>query len=223
MSESKTSRARAWGFPTSLRSPYKLQGELNLLKEFDGRIWDKSAQLEFANLLAKYEGFKGNISRDDRAFSARDRLRGPRLMGFICTQKRGTRNGKLEFIPVGNLFLSATEEQQELILQRQIAKVQYRSHLHNTKGFEDINIRPLMLMIKLLLELGKMGKEEVALLALTLTDFRKFDSVVAEIKKYRSLVSSKKSGVERKIFKTNYADEYVKKFIKMTSRTVEPD
>ena len=214
MSGSKTSRSRAWIFPTSPRSPYKLQGELKLLKAFDGRIWDKSAQLEFANSLARYEGFEGNVSRDDKAFSARDRLRGPRLMGFICTQKRGTKNGKLEFTTVGNLFLNATEEQQESILQRQIAKVQYRSPLHDNKGFEDMNVRPLMLMIKLLLELERMSKEEVALFALTLTDFRKFDSVVAEIKKYRNLVSRKKAGIERKTFRKDFATEYVNKIYK---------
>lgn len=55
MSESKTSRSRAWNFPTSPRSPYKLQGELQLLKAFDGRVWDKNTQLEFAKSLANYE------------------------------------------------------------------------------------------------------------------------------------------------------------------------
>jgi len=211
MSESKTSRSRAWNFPTSPRSPYKLQGELQLLKAFDGRVWDKNTQLEFAKSLANYAGFEGNVSKEETAFSARDRLRGPRLMGFICTPKRGTKDGKLEFTEVGKLFLNATEEEQELILQRQIAKVQYRSHLHNNKGFEDMNIRPLMLMIKLLLELGKMSKEEIALFALTLTDYKKFDSVVSEIKLYRELVSKKKAGLERKTFKKDYATQYVNK------------
>lgn len=211
MAESKTSRSRAWNFPTSPRSPYKLQGELKLLKAFDGRVWDKTTQLEFAKSLANYDGFQGNVSKDETAFSARDRLRGPRLMGFICTPKRGTKDGKLEFTEVGNLFLNASEEEQELILQRQIAKVQYRSHLHNNKGFEDMNIRPLMLMIKLLLELEKMSKEEIALFALTLTDYKKFDSVVSEIKLYRELVSKKKAGLERKTFKKDYATQYVNK------------
>jgi hypothetical protein len=211
MAESKTSRSRAWNFPTSPRSPYKLQGELKLLKAFDGRVWDKTTQLEFAKSLANYDGFEGNVSKDETAFSARDRLRGPRLMGFICTPKRGTKEGKLEFTTVGNLFLNASQEEQELILQRQIAKVQYRSHLHNNKGFEDMNIRPLMLMIKLLLELEKMSKEEIALFALTLTDYKKFDSVVSEIKMYRELVSKKKAGIERKTFKKDYATQYVNK------------
>jgi len=209
MAESTTARSRAWNFPTSPRSPYKLQGELKLLKAFDGRVWDKTTQLEFANSLANYEGFEGDVSKEETAFSARDRLRGPRLMGFICTPKRGTKGGKLEFTEVGNIFLDATEEQQELIFQRQIAKVQYRSHLHNNKGFEDMNVRPLMLMIKLLLELDKMSKEEIALFALTLTDHTKFYEVVEEIKNYRIEVSKRKSGIERKTFKKDYAIQYV--------------
>ena len=211
MAESTTARSRAWNFPTSPRSPYKLQGELKLLKAFDGRVWDKTTQLEFAKSLSNYDGFEGNVSKEETAFSARDRLRGPRLMGFICTPKRGAKGGKLEFTDVGNLFLDATQEQQELIFQRQIAKVQYRSHLHNNKGFEDMNVRPLMLMIKLLLELDKMSKEEIALFALTLTDYRKFDDVVKEIKNYRIEVSKRKAGIERKTYKKDYAIQYVNK------------
>jgi hypothetical protein len=48
MIKGKTARSRAWNFPTSPRSPYKLQGELKLLKAFDGRVWDKNTQLEFS-------------------------------------------------------------------------------------------------------------------------------------------------------------------------------
>lgn len=65
---SKTSRSRAWLFPTSPRSPYKLQGELQLLKNFDGRIWNNETQLEFANYLSNYDGFEGSASKKRRHF-----------------------------------------------------------------------------------------------------------------------------------------------------------
>ena len=65
--------------------------------------------------------------------------------------------------------------------------------------------------MKLLLQLDKMSNEVIALFALTLTDYKKFDEVVAEIKNYRSLVSSKKAGIERKTFKKDYATQYVNK------------
>jgi AlwI restriction endonuclease len=206
---SKTSRSRAWLFPTSPRSPYKLQGELKLLKNFDGRIWNNETQIEFAKFLSNYDGFEGSVSAKETAFSARDRLRAPRLLGFICTPKRGVKEGKLEFTDAGNIFLNATDEQQELIFQRQIAKVQYRSHLHNNKGFEEMNIKPMTLMIKLLLELEKLSKEEIALFALTTINYDDVDNTIQSIKDYRKAVSSKKAGVERKTFRKDYANEYV--------------
>lgn len=206
---SKTARARAWLFPTSPRSPYKLQGELQLLKNFDGRIWNNQTQLEFAKHLSNYAGFEGDVSKVETAFSARDRLRGPRLLGFICTPKRGSKNGKLEFTEIGNIFLNATIEQQELIFQRQISKVQYYSNLHNSKGFEDMNIRPMTLVIKLLLELDKLSKEEIALFALTTIDHKKINSTIDEIRNYRKSVSLQKPGIERKTFRKQFAYEYV--------------
>ncbi|MBT8624226.1 AlwI family type II restriction endonuclease [Polynucleobacter paneuropaeus] len=214
MAKGTTSRSRAWFFPTSPRSPYKLQGELKLLKAFDGKVWDEVTQLEFAKSLANYDGFEGNVSKDETAFSARDRLRGPALLGFICKPKARVKDGKLQFTDIGNLFLSASIEQQELIFQRQIAKVQFRSHLHSNKGFEDMNVRPLMLMIKLLLELDKMSKEEVALFALTLTDYKKIDIVVNAIKDYRLEISKKKAGLERKTYKRDFAIKYVNQIYK---------
>jgi uncharacterized protein YydD (DUF2326 family) len=63
-----------------------------------------------------------------------------------------------------------------------------------------MNIRPLMLMIKLLLELEKMSKEEIALFALTLTDYKKFDSVVSEIKMYKRTCIKKESWYRKKNF-----------------------
>lgn len=207
---SKTSRSRAWLFPTSPRSPYKLQGELQLLKNFDGRIWNNETQLEFANYLSNYDGFEGSASKKETAFSARDRLRGPRLLGFICTPKRGNKNGKLEFTEIGNIFLNSTLEQQELIFQRQIAKVQYRSNLHNSKGFEDMNIRPMMLVIKLLLELEKLSKEEIALFALTTIDAKDTENTISNIKKYRKDIASTKPGIERKKFRKDFSYQHVR-------------
>jgi hypothetical protein len=214
MNGKKVARSRAWSFPTSPRSPYKLQGELRLLKNFDGKIWNLASQLAFAQLLKSYPGYEGTVSKVETAFSARDRLRGPRLMGFICTPKKGTGLTKLEFTDVGNIFLEASEEQQELIFQRQISKVQFQSFLHCKNGFEDMNIRPMMLMIKLLLELKKLSKDEIALFALTLTNFKKFNAVVNAINKYRLTIANKKSGLERKLFKQNFSTKYIENIYK---------
>lgn len=209
MEGKKTARTRAWGFPTSPRSPYKIQGELRLLKEFDGKPWNKWAQLRFAEMLSSYEGFEGSASKSESTFSARDRLRGPRILGLICTPKRGTRNGILEFTDVGNLFLHLTDAQQELILQRQIAKVQFRSHLHRINGYKEMRIRPMMLMVKLLLELERMTKEEVALFALTTTNYQQVPDVIKTIKRFRRDLEARTPAMERKRFKEEFRKQYI--------------
>jgi len=172
-------------------------------------VWNKSTQLEFAALLAQHDGFMGSTSRAETAFSARDRLRGPRLLGFVCTPKRGTQE-KLEFTDVGNLFLDADSKQQEIIFQRQVSKVQYRSHLHYNKGFEVMNVRPMALMIKLLLQLERLSKEEIALFALTLTDHRKINATTRQVKTYRNLVAQQAAGTARKEFRQNYQTAHIK-------------
>jgi len=209
MDSNKTARSRAWNFPTSPRSPYKIQAELKLLKNFDGKEWNEESQLAFADLLQSSEAYRGNVSKKEKAFAARDRLRGPKLMGFILIPKRSGANKNLEFTDVGNLFLDANPDEQILIFQRQMSKVQYRSHLHNIKGFEDMNIRPLTLMIKLLLNLGKLTKKEIAIFALTTTDYRNTDNVIEKINSYRLSIKEKKAGIERKTFKINFMNEYV--------------
>ena len=206
MAEQKTSKSRAWFFPTSPRSPYKLQGELRLLKQLDGMVWDKSSQLLFAELLKAYPDFDGSISKDDPTFSARDRAtRTPRLLGFVHFPKKGIRGGKLHFTDVGNAFIQASEDEQILIFQRQLAKVQFKSPLHCSGGFEDMSVRPLMIMIKLLLELNTMSKEEVALFGVTLTDKNDFDSRLSVVKKYRADIAKQANAGEKKKFRRNFA------------------
>ena len=197
-------QSRAWFFPTSPRSPIKLLGELSLLKQLDGKSWNEETQLEFSELLKTYPDFEGNISSGDPAFSARDRAtRAPRLLGFVKFPQRGKR-GNLAFTDAGNKFLNSNSREQTLIFQRQLSKVQFSSPLHKTGGFEKMSVKPLMIMIKLLLELDSMSKEEIALFAVTLTDYRKFTGTLAEIKKYRKDISNTPVG-ERKLFRKAYA------------------
>lgn len=197
-------QSRAWFFPTSPRSPTKLHGELSLLKQLDGKNWNKETQIDFSELLKTYPDFEGGISSSDPAFSARDRAtRAPRLLGFVKFPKRGTR-GKIAFTDAGNQFLKSNAREQTLIFQRQLSKVQFSSPLHNSGGFEQMSIKPLMVMIKLLVALDSMSKEEVALFAVTLTDHRRFISTLTEIKKYRKKISNTPAG-QRKLFRKTYA------------------
>lgn len=206
----KTAKSRAWFFPTSPRSPHKLQGELALLKTLEGKIWNKATQTEFAYLLRDYADFEGNISATDPAFSARDRAtRAPRLLGFVEFPKKGTK-GAFKFTDAGNFFLSASSAEQSLIFQRQIAKVQFKSPLHASGGREAMTVKPLMVMIRLLLEINTMSKTEVGLFGVTLTDEKGFDARIKEIGLYRQKLA-KTDTDKRKLFRQDFATKWVEK------------
>lgn len=208
MAIEKTSGARAWFFPTSPRSPYKLQGELQLLKQLDGKVWNTETQIEFSKLLMTHEEFAGKEAFKNPAFSARDRAnRTPRLLGFVHFKKEG-KNPILQFTDVGNFFLKAAPEEQNLIFQRQIAKVQFKSPLHKNKGFETMSIRPLMVMIKMLLELGDMSKEEIALFGITLIDKNDIEDRIKEVKKYRAEIAKLKTN-DKKAYRRDFSVKWV--------------
>lgn len=204
----KTSRARAWFFPTSPRSPYKLQGELKLLKLLEGKPWNHATQIEFAELLKSYAGFEGHISTRDPAFSARDRVtRAPRLLGLVHLPKKG-QHGLLRFTAAGNQFLELDDSMQTLFLQRQIAKIQFASPLHRTRGFEAMSIKPLGLMIEMLLALNRMSKDEIALFGLTTINAEDIPAQIAAVKAYRKRAKALKPR-ERKQFRHDTRREIV--------------
>ena len=209
MSNKISNSSRAWFFPTSPRSPNKLQGELALLKQLDGQLWNNDTQIKFARLLEAHPNFAGNISKSNPAFSARDRAtRAPRLLGFVHFPKKGTK-GNLQFTEVGNLFIKASTEECALIYQRQLSKVQFSSPLHNTGGFEKMSVKPLLVMIKLLLELKSMSKFEVALFGCTLVREEQFTSHLRRIKVYRKQLTQQTNAREKKLFRQNFASEWV--------------
>lgn len=213
MADAETAKSRAWFFPTSPRSPHKLQGELALLKTLEGKIWDKTTQTNFAYLLRDYADFDGNISATDPAFSGRDRAtRAPRLLGFVEFPKKGTK-GTFKFTDAGNLFLATAPNEQSLIFQRQIAKVQFKSPLHTSGGFESMSVKPLMVMIRLLLEFKTMSKTEVALFGVTLTDEKKFEARVKELTSYRAKLAKIDAG-KRKLFRRDFAKSWVENIYK---------
>ena len=210
MASERTASSKSWFFPTSPRSPYKLQGELKLLKQLEGKPWGAETQQEFAKLLMESPDFEGKTSRSEAAFSGRDRAtRAPRLLGFVHFPRRGQK-GAFKFTEIGNIFIQSTPEEQALIFQRQIAKVQFRSPLHNNKGFGDMSIRPLIVMLRLLFELDSLSKHEIALFAITITSETKFNEHVAVIRQFRESLSNL-SGLERKSYKKSFSEEWVGK------------
>ena len=213
MADAATAKSRAWFFPTSPRSPHKLQGELALLKTLEGKIWNVDTQTAFAHMLRESADFDGNISKTDPAFTGRDRAtRAPRLLGFVEFPPRGSK-GSFKFTDAGNLFLKATLHEQSLIFQRQIAKVQFTSPLHASRGFEDMSVKPLMVMIRLLLQFESMSKTEVALFGVTLTDEKKLDARIKDLADYRGKLRKLATG-ERKVFRRDFANAWVEKIYK---------
>lgn len=205
-----TAKSRAWFYPTSPRSPYKIQGELRLLKKLEGRIWNRDTQTEFAEMLKNYNGFEGKIWEKEPDFSARDRInRAPRLLGFIYIPKNDTRQ-TLKFTNAGNTLIEASENEIPYIFQKQMAKVQFKSPLHCSRGFENMSIKPLILMIRLLLELETFDKYEISFFACTMINHSLFEECVEKIREFRNKLSSKSPGRERKEFKRQYAESIIK-------------
>lgn len=203
--------SRAWFFPTSPRSPYILQDELRLLKALEGRVWDADAQRRFAEILAEQRGHSVTSFKDP-AFSARDRVtRGPRLLGFVHLPKRGV-EGQLTFTAAGNQLLDL--EDPSYLYQRQLAKVQFGSPLHDTGNFRTMRIRPMLAVIALVEQLGSVSKEELALFALTTTDYTQLHECAEAIVAHREGVRRAAPGRERKLYRKMAAEQRISEVFK---------
>lgn len=203
----QTAKSRTWFFPTSPRSPYKLQGELGLLKKLEGKCWDQDTQEKYAKLLAKYKGFEGETSVKYSAFTARDRVnRAPRLLGFVYLPQGG--KAPFEFTRAGKEFLDS--ENPMFIFQRQLAKVQFPSPLHNSKGFENMNVRPLIVVLSMLQKLGRLTKEEVALFCVTATDENKIDRSIREVIRFREGLLRLKGKARRLAYRRHVLNRKIK-------------
>lgn len=191
-----TAPSRAWKFPTSPRSPYKIKPELKLLVQLQERKWDKNAQLEFARLLAESQDYLGEVSEKETDFAARDRLRGPSTLGFI--KKPDEAESRLLLTEVGKLFVNCKFYEETFIFQRQIAKVQFGSPANRKNVEKEMNIRPLGLIIQALKELGQLTKDEMALYCITTTNHREAKRMIELIRKNRQEIERTKDARQRK-------------------------
>ena len=75
-------RSKTLFFTTSPRTPMKMIPEIKLLTEnFTGNKWNKENQIHYTKLLSQNPYFKGQGSKKDMAFSARDRInRAPKAL-----------------------------------------------------------------------------------------------------------------------------------------------
>lgn len=196
-----TAPSRAWKFPTSPRSPYKIKPELKLLAQLQDRAWDKDTQLEFARLLAESNDYRGEVSEKETDFAARDRLRGPSTLGFI--KKPDVAELRLLLTDVGRIFIDCEQHEEAFIFQRQIAKVQFGSPTNRKNVERDMNVRPMGLMIYLLKELVELTKDEIALYCITTTNHNKVNDIIDLIRENRLEIAKTKDPSARKNLRIN--------------------
>jgi hypothetical protein len=172
-------------FSTSPRNPLLIKKYIDVIEKngLEGRIYGLSLQADFYQLLSKAEvaGHKAGSAKDVE-FAGRDKLtRSPQALGFLITQSnkpfKVTRAGKL--LKNESLF--------EDVLLHQLLKFQLPSKLHHesktNKGY--FNIKPFLELLRLIDTLEYLTYQELQIFGMILTDYRKFDEIVDEIKKFR--------------------------------------
>lgn len=196
------SKSKTLFFVTSPRSPMKLRPEIKLLVDnFTGRKFDKSTQLDYAELLKNSSFFEGSASGDSD-FSARDRItRAPKALGFVDLNP-------ISLTDAGKQFLD--DEMAEEALLRQLLKFQLPSPFHKeSAGVKGIfYVRPYLELFRLINDLGKVTFDEMELFGMQLTDYRKYDKVKNDILEYR--IKMKNHAGSYKEFKENCHSDIIK-------------
>lgn len=173
---------KALFFTTSPRTPVKMIPEIRLLNEqFDHKVWNKKTQEEFIDALANSDFFEGKgATGENKSFSARDRInRAPKSLGFVDLKPHITLTDAGRALAYG--------KRPEEIFLRQLLKFQLPSPYHVEHGDVqgEFYIRPYLEIIRLVHELGYITLDEFKIFAVQLTDYRKFDSIKAQILKFR--------------------------------------
>ena len=205
----KTAKSRVWFFPTSPRSPYKLKGELALLKSVSGMPWSRQqGQAQFVELLKQDPGYEGAAQASDTTFPARDRTRGPKMLGLIEVKGRGV-TSRLSITEAGEKLLSLTDEFDDILFLNQVAKVQFPSAQHNSADFLEMNCRPLTITLKFMIEVGPITKEEFGLFVLPTVKPELLGKHIQALSEFRMKISSAHPGLPRKTLRSQLVDERV--------------
>lgn len=181
---------------TSPRTPEKMIPEIDLLaKNFSCKKWNPETQTQFMQLLREENFFHGS-GNNDPAFSARDRInRAPKALGFV------TLSPTIQLTSAGKALISA--KRKEEVFLRQLLKFQIPSPYHKpSEKAADFFVKPYLEILRLVHKLGTLKFDELMIFGLQITDYRKFDEVVAKIEKFRTdrVTSAKKY----KDFRQNY-------------------
>lgn len=182
---------KALFFTTSPRTPSKMVPEIQLLdKHFRGRKWNKQSQIEFIDLLAQTGFFEGKGSKNNKDFSARDRInRAPKALGFVDLSPY------IELTDAGKALVYGKRPQE--VFLRQLLKFQFPSpyHIETNSITGTFFIKPYLEIIRLIRDLEYLSFDELKVFALKMTDYRQYDTVKNAILNFRN---------EKKIHKGHY-------------------
>ena len=165
-------------------------------------------QREFAELLSNSKDYEGEISGTYSDFAARDRTRGPKILGLIETSGRGA-TATVKLTVAGERFLNLAPDQEEAFFLNQIAKVQFPSAVHAQKDFPELNCRPLTISLEILLQVGSVTKEEFGLFVLTCIQPTQTQASVDALRAFRAALKKAKPGLPRKELKERLINERV--------------
>jgi hypothetical protein len=198
-----TQITRTWSVPTSPRNPYKLAKELELLLSFEGKVWNKQTQLEYAKLLQSIDSFEGKVSAKYSDFSARDRInRAQKTFGFVSFD----RNRIIKITDAGRKLIRGVRLE-ELFL-RQLLKWQYPSANHDGYNYEtSFSIKPFLEVLRIARELDGVTKIELALFCVPLIKHSNTKQVIGNINMFRKNLAKISLSIDKK------------KFVKDTFRT----
>lgn len=167
-------------FTTSPRTPNKMIPEIALLNElFAGQPWDNARQTAFMKALAASPFYESQGTPRDPALSARDRItRAPKALGFVDLQP------VIALTDAGQRLISG-KRTGEVIL-RQLLKFQLPSVYHTApSNGVTFWVRPYLEMLRLVNTLEKVTFDEVMAFGMQMTDYRKFDDIVTQIRAFR--------------------------------------
>ena len=156
--------------------------EIQLLSEhFSGRKWNKQSQVEFLDLLAQTGFFQGSGSKNNKDFSARDRInRAPKALGFVDLSPH------VELTDAGKALVYGNRPQE--VFLRQLLKFQFPSPYHlETNSIEgSFFIKPYLEIIRLIRDLESLSFDELKIFALMMTDYRQYNTVKNAILCFRA-------------------------------------
>lgn len=181
---------------TSPRTPAKMVPEINLLiKNFEGKVWNKASQCDFMEILRKEDFYNGKGIKDP-SFSARDRInRAPKSLGFV------TLNPRIQITSAGEALLKAKNKEE--VFLRQMLKFQIPSPYHKpTAKAAKFCIKPYLEMLRLVRQLGTLKFDELQIFGMQLTDYHEFEHIVRKIELFRTLKA--KNVGKYKTFKCEY-------------------